>query len=85
MFKYKSEAELTAMTGEQRDFYSEQKRTWEATQTKEQIEAWEKSQQGYQDAFKNRQPELIREYHHPIDMTLTDDGNWECFQIHDGG
>lgn len=38
-FKYKSEAELTAMTTEQRDIYAEQKRDFEATQTKEAIEA----------------------------------------------
>lgn len=39
MFKYKTEAELSAMTSEQRDIYSEQKRAWEATQTKAQIDA----------------------------------------------
>lgn len=39
MFKYKTEAELTAMTAEQRDTYSEQKRAWETTQTKAQIDA----------------------------------------------
>ena len=41
--------------------------------TKEQFEAWKKSQQGYQDAFKNRQPKQIidlasdKEYQNHID------------------
>lgn len=39
MFKYKTEAELTAMTPEQRDAYGVEKRTFESTQTKAQIEA----------------------------------------------
>ena len=38
MFKYKTEAELTAMTAEQRDTYAEQKRAFEASATKAQIE-----------------------------------------------
>lgn len=36
-FKYKTEAELAAMTGEQRDIYSEQKRQHEAGETKELV------------------------------------------------
>lgn len=37
MFKYKSEAELTAMTPEQRDVYAEQKRAYEADLRKKEI------------------------------------------------
>lgn len=37
MFKYKTEAELTAMTPEQRDVYSEQKRDFEAKATEKMI------------------------------------------------
>ena len=37
-FKYKSEVELAAMTPEQRDIYSEQKRQHEAGETKELVE-----------------------------------------------
>lgn len=37
MFKYKTEAELSAMTPEQRDFYAEQKRTAEAAERKNEI------------------------------------------------
>jgi len=37
MFKYKSEAELQAMTAEQRDIYAEQKRAFEADQRKAEI------------------------------------------------
>lgn len=39
MFKYKTEAELTAMTPEQRDAYGVEKRNFESTQTKAQIDA----------------------------------------------
>lgn len=42
-FKYKTEAELAAMTGEQRDIYSEQKRQHEAGETKELVEGVVKS------------------------------------------
>lgn len=37
MFKYKTEAELSAMTAEQRDIYSEQKREFEAKATEKMI------------------------------------------------
>lgn len=37
MFKYKTEAELTAMTAEQRDIYAEQKRAFEAEATKKMV------------------------------------------------
>ena len=49
MFEHKTEAELTAMTPEQRDTYSAQKRAFEATQTKAEIKA-------ALDAFKAANP-----------------------------
>jgi hypothetical protein len=51
MFKYKTEAELTAMTPEQRDIYGEQKREFEAKATLKMIT----------DAIKERFPEKTAE------------------------
>ena len=51
MFKYKTEAELSAMTPEQRDIYSEQKRAFEGNATKQMIA----------DAIKERFPEKTKE------------------------
>jgi hypothetical protein len=51
MFKYKTEEDLSKMTAEQRDIYAEQKRDFEAGQTKQMIA----------DAIKERFPEKTKE------------------------
>jgi len=69
MFKYKTEAELTAMTPEQRDIYSEQKREFEAKGTKEMIQAELKA------AFPAKTPEQIKAESDAIEAEKTEKEN----------
>lgn len=59
MFKYKTEAELSAMTSEQRDIYAEQKRAYESDQRKAELVAMFKSFFGLEkneDGSENKGP-----------------------------